>query len=74
MNVPTSPRLVSLFLRIAGAALIVALFCILTVAGVYGATRIPTDPAIERLVVAGDPQRRPRSNSSGCFPKASRRF
>ena len=55
MNVPIAPRLVRLFLRVLQARRwIVALFCILTVAGVYGATRIPTDSAIERLVVAED--------------------
>jgi predicted RND superfamily exporter protein len=35
--------------------LIAGAFLILTAAGIYGALRVPDDPAIERLVVAGDP-------------------
>lgn len=34
---------------------IVAAFLILTVAGIYGAMKIPTDSAIDRLIVPGDP-------------------
>ena len=33
---------------------IVAAFVVLTLAGIYGTTRIPNDPAIDRLVVSGD--------------------
>jgi uncharacterized protein len=36
-------------------AAILCIFALLAIAGIYGAMQIPTDPAIDRLVVAGDP-------------------
>ena len=51
-----SPRLLQLFLRILQARhVIVGIFLLLTLAGIYGALRIPTDTSINRLIVATDP-------------------
>jgi uncharacterized protein len=45
-----------IFLSVLRARLwIVAAFLILTVAGIYGATKIPTNSAIDRLIVPNDP-------------------
>jgi predicted RND superfamily exporter protein len=56
MEMLISPRLVAIFLRVLHARRwIIAVFAILTLAGVYGATRVPTDPSIERLIVPDDP-------------------
>src|ERR1700753_1518010 len=56
MSVPASPKVHDLFLRVVRLrGWIVAVFLILTLAGIYGATRIPNDSAIDRLSVAGDP-------------------
>jgi predicted RND superfamily exporter protein len=56
MSVPASPRLIQIFLFVLRArGWISGAFLILAVAGVYGAIRVPNDPSIERLVVAGDP-------------------
>jgi predicted RND superfamily exporter protein len=56
MSVPASPKLVQVFLRVLGArGWIAGAFLVLTAAGIYGALRVPDDPAIERLIVAGDP-------------------
>src|SRR5690242_20590932 len=58
-TVPTSSagsRTFRFFVRILRMrAWIVAAFVVLTLAGIYGTTRIPNDPAIDRLVVSGDP-------------------
>jgi uncharacterized protein len=70
MNMLISPTLVALFLRVLHARLwIVAVFLVLTVAGIYGATRIPTDSAIERLVVAGDPVAQATRDFERVFPE-----
>jgi uncharacterized protein len=51
-----SPRLLQLFLRVLQARhVIVGLFAVLTLAGIYGALRIPTDSSIDRLIVSSDP-------------------
>src|ERR1700722_8497105 len=51
-----SPRLLKLFLRLLQARhVIVGIFVLLTLAGIYGALRIPTDTSIDRLIVASDP-------------------
>jgi predicted RND superfamily exporter protein len=56
MSVPASPKVVHLFLRVLAARRWIAgAFLILTAAGIYGALRVPDDPAIERLIVADDP-------------------
>ena len=55
MNIPISSKLQKFFLGVLGArGSIVIIFSLLTAFGIYGATRIPTDSAIDRLVVAGD--------------------
>jgi len=70
MDMLISPRLITIFLRVLRARRwIVAVFSILTLAGLYGATRIPTDPAIERLVVAGDPLTRATLQFERVFPE-----
>jgi len=48
---------------------IVAAFLVLTLAGIYGATRIPNDPAIDRLVVSGDPVARATIEFDRLFPE-----
>jgi len=51
-----SPRLLRLFLRVLRARhLILGAFALFTIAGIYGALRIPTDSSIDRLIVASDP-------------------
>ena len=51
-----SPRMLQLFLRILQARHVtVGIFLLLTLAGIYGALRIPTDTSINRLIVATDP-------------------
>jgi uncharacterized protein len=70
MNLPISPKLLSIFLRVLQARRwIVAAFSILAVAGIYGAARIPADPAIERLVVAGDPVAQATLDFAQVFPE-----
>jgi len=70
MSVPASPGAVRIFTRIlllkvwiAGASLA------LTVAGVYGALRIPDDLAIEHLMVPGDPVARATRDFERVFPE-----
>jgi predicted RND superfamily exporter protein len=56
MTVSASPKIVQLFLHVLRArAWIAGAFLVLAAVGIYGAMRVPDDPAIERLVVAGDP-------------------
>jgi uncharacterized protein len=56
MSVPASPTVVRIFLRVLRArAWIAGAFVILTAAGIYGTLRVPDDPAIDRLIVPGDP-------------------
>src|SRR5690349_18432211 len=47
---------------------IVAAFVVLTLAGIYGTTRIPNDPAIDRLVVSGDPVAKATLEFDRIFP------
>ena len=70
MSVPASPKIVQVFLRllrmrgwIAGA------FLFLAAAGIYGALRVPDDPAIDRLVVPGDPVARATADFDRLFPE-----
>ena len=70
MRMLVSPKLLRIFLRVLRARYwIVGAFFILAVAGIYGATRIPTDSSIERLVVAGDPVARATQEFERVFPE-----
>ena len=70
MNVTASPKALQFFMRVLHArAWIVGAFVVLTIAGIYGATRIPNDPAIDRLVVAGDPVARATMEFDRLFPE-----
>jgi predicted RND superfamily exporter protein len=65
-----SPRLLQLFLRVLRARLvIVAVFAVLTVAGMYGALRIPTDTSINRLIVGSDPVAQATGEFERVFPE-----
>jgi predicted RND superfamily exporter protein len=70
MSVPASPKVVQLFLHVLRArGWIVAAFLVLAAAGIYGALRVPNDPAIERLIVAGDPVARATLEFDRLFPE-----
>src|ERR1700682_4859520 len=70
MSMPASPKVVHLFLRVLAARRWIAgAFLILAAAGIYGALRVPDDPAIERLVVAGDPIARATLEFDRLFPE-----
>src|SRR5579885_3152063 len=70
MNVPAAPLAIRFFLRVLRArGLIVGLFLLLTIAGIYAATHIPTDPAIERLAIANDPLAQATSDFERLFPE-----
>src|SRR5580693_3311385 len=70
MNVPATPALVQVFVRILGLrGWIAAGFLLLAAAGVYGALQIPTDSAIERLIVADDPDARAARDFERLFPE-----
>jgi predicted RND superfamily exporter protein len=59
-----------IFLSVLRARLwIVAAFLILTIAGIYGATKIPTDSAIDRLIVPDDPVARATAEFERVFPE-----
>jgi predicted RND superfamily exporter protein len=66
-----SPRLLQLFLRVVRARLlIVAVFAVFTLAGIYGALHIPTDTSIDRLIVASDPVAQATREFERVFPEA----
>jgi predicted RND superfamily exporter protein len=68
--VSESPKVLSFFLRVLHLrGWIAAAFIVLTLAGIYGATRIPSDPAIDRLVVAGDPVAQTTLEFDRLFPE-----
>ena len=70
MSVPASPKVVQFFLSVLRARRWIAgAFLILTAAGIYGALQVPDDPAIERLIVAGDPVARATSEFDRLFPE-----
>jgi uncharacterized protein len=70
MSVPASPKIVQLFLRVLGArSWIAAAFLVLTAAGIYGALRVPDDPAIDTLIVPGDPVARDTAEFDHLFPE-----
>jgi predicted RND superfamily exporter protein len=59
-----------IFLSVLRARLwVVAIFVVLTAAGIYGATKIPTDSAIDRLVVPGDPVSRATLDFERIYPE-----
>jgi predicted RND superfamily exporter protein len=70
MSVPASAKVVQFFIRILRVRTWIAgLFLVLTAAGIYGALQVPDDPAIERLIVAGDPVARATSEFDRLFPE-----
>ena len=70
MNVHDSPKVLEFFRRVLQMrGWIVFIFIVLTAAGVYGTTRIPNDPAIDRLVVAGDPTAQATMEFDRLFPE-----
>jgi uncharacterized protein len=70
MSVPASAKVVQFFESILRArGWIAGLFLMLTAAGIYGALQVPDDPAIERLIVAGDPVARATSDFDRLFPE-----
>ena len=73
MNAPASPKVLQFFRRVLQVrGWIVGAFLVLTIAGIYGATRIPNDPAIDRLVVTGDPVARATIDFDRLFPEGDR--
>ena len=48
---------------------IVTVFAVLTAAGIYGTTRIPTDSSIDRLIVSGDPVAKATAEFEKVFPE-----
>ena len=65
-----SPRLLQLFLGVLRTRqLILGVFALLTIAGIYGALRIPTDSSIDRLIVASDPVAQATSEFERVFPE-----
>ena len=70
MSVPASPKIVDFFVRILGMRVWIAgAFLILTAAGIYGALQVPDDPAIESLIVTGDPIARATADFDRLFPE-----
>ena len=70
MSVPGSPKVLRFFMRVLHIrGWIVCVFVILTVGGIYGATRIPNDPAIDRLVVSGDATARATEEFVRLYPE-----
>ena len=70
MSLPASPKVVQIFLRILRArGWIAGAFLILAAAGIYGALKVPDDPAIERLIVPGDPLARATLDFDRLFPE-----
>ena len=70
MSVPASPKLIEIFIRVLNArGWIAAAFLLLAAAGIYGAMRVPDDPAIERLIIADDPVARATAEFDRLFPE-----
>ncbi len=71
MTLFAPPALLRLFGRmLKGRYPIVGVFLLLTAAGIYGASRIPTDTSIDRLIVAGDPTAQATLEFERVFPEA----
>src|SRR3569833_2159238 len=70
MNVHDSPKILEFFRRVLQMrGWIVCIIIVLTVAGIYGSTRIRNDSAIDRLVVAGDPTAQATIEFDRLFPE-----
>src|ERR1700720_4321131 len=70
MNIVVPPKRLRIFLHVLRARYWVAgVYLLLAMAGIYGVTRIPTDTAIERLVVAGDPVAQATLEFERVFPE-----
>jgi hypothetical protein len=70
MSMPASPRVVQFFVRVLRMrGLIAGAFLLLAAAGLYGAMRVPDDPAIEGLIVSGDPVARATFDFERLFPE-----
>src|ERR1700731_4370815 len=70
MSMPASPKAVHFFVRVLAARRWIAgAFLILTAAGIYGALRVPDDPAIDRLIVADDPGAGATADFDRLFPE-----
>jgi uncharacterized protein len=66
-----SPTLLKIFLRVLRSRYpIVGAFLLLTAAGIFGATRIPTDSSIDRLIVSSDPTVKATRAFEQVFPSA----
>jgi predicted RND superfamily exporter protein len=64
------PTVFACFIRILRMRVPIAIgFVLLTLAGIYGTTRIPNDPAIDRLVVSGDPIAQATTEFDRIFPE-----
>ncbi|MDB6087434.1 MAG: exporter of the superfamily protein-like protein, partial [Gammaproteobacteria bacterium] len=67
---PASPKVLQIFLHVLRLRRwIVGAFLVLTVAGIYGATRIPNNSSIDRLIVADDPVARATLDFERVFPE-----
>jgi predicted RND superfamily exporter protein len=65
-----SPRLQELFTRVLQARhVIVGVFALLTLAGLYGLMQIPTDSSIDRLIVPSDPVAQATREFARTFPE-----
>jgi hypothetical protein len=65
-----SPTLLNVFARLLKVrGLIVGIFLLLCAAGIYGASRIPTDSSIDRLIVSGDSTARATRDFELVFPE-----
>jgi len=71
MSVPASPRCSTLPPRFACASLDRGAFLLLAAAGIYGALRVPDDPAIDRLIVANDPVALATRDFDRLFPEGA---
>lgn len=72
MSAPGAHAVVQFFLRVLQArGWIAAAFIVLSAAGIFGATRVGDDPAIERLIVADDPDARAAHDFERLFPEGA---
>ena len=70
MSVPASARVVGFFMQRRGLrGGISGVLLSLRAAGLFGALQVPDDPAIERLIVAGDPVARATVDFDRLFPE-----